>query len=56
MDSTGFENANKLWKAGRNEDAAREFRLIAEHTDYPDEKGGALNKRAQVLLPDRPIR
>lgn len=42
MDSARFDNANRLWRAGQNEDAAREFQAIADDTDYPDEKAGAL--------------
>jgi len=33
MDQTRFENANKLWEAGRNEGAAREFHAMAEEAD-----------------------
>ena len=42
MDQTRFENANKLWMAGRNEDAARQFHAMAENAEYPDEKAGLL--------------
>jgi len=42
MDWTRFENANKLWKAGRNEDAAQEFHAIAEEVEHADEKAGVL--------------
>ncbi len=33
IDQTRFENANKLWEAGRNEGAAREFHAMAEEAD-----------------------
>src|ERR1700687_713154 len=42
MDQTRFENANKLWGAGRKDDAAREFHAMAEEADNPDEKAGLL--------------
>lgn len=42
MDSTGFENANKLLDAGRTEEAARGFHSVAEDADDPDEKAAAL--------------
>jgi tetratricopeptide (TPR) repeat protein len=42
VDQTRFENANKLWGAGRNEGAAREFHAMAEEAEYPDEKAGLL--------------
>jgi len=50
MDQTRFENANKLWAAGRNEDAAREFHAMAEEADYPDEKAGILTNEHKCYL------
>ena len=43
LDQTRFENANKLWAGGRNEDAAREFHAMAEEeAGYPDGKAALL--------------
>jgi tetratricopeptide (TPR) repeat protein len=50
MDQTRFENANKLWAAGRNEDAAREFHAMSEEADYPDEKGAILANEHKCYL------
>jgi tetratricopeptide (TPR) repeat protein len=50
MDSTRFDNANKLWAAGRNEEAAREFQAMAEEADNPDEKAATLANEHRCYL------
>jgi hypothetical protein len=50
MDQTRFDNANKLWNAGRNEDAAHEFHAIAEETNYSDEKAAILANEHKCYL------
>jgi tetratricopeptide (TPR) repeat protein len=50
MDQRRFENANDLWRAGRNQDGAREFHAMSEETDYSDEKAAILTNEHKCYL------